>query len=196
MRCLALLFKYSPIALTAFVSALPLASSAAGKNSTAEKPGDIYCYGEYSVSIRGDAFKAKCTQGKVYEAKTHTLMPSPEELFGLQHEVVSKMKGDGYQLLESFRGGQIVVLKKTSSASKVADQEADKEVCLLSAVKTGVLSKDKYYYSVVLPGAVVDCSADSDVELQEISEMTASEQIEQSGFKKVSQIGNVSIYER
>ncbi|MFL5812301.1 MAG: hypothetical protein ACJ763_01890 [Bdellovibrionia bacterium] len=169
-----------------------MASSAAEKSSVAEKPGDIYCYGEYTASVRGYTFKATCTQGKVYEKKTTTMMPSPEELFGLQHEVVAKMKGDGYQLLESFRGGQIVVLKKASAS----DKASDKEVCLISAERTGVFSKDKYYYSVVLPGAVVDCSADSNVDLQEVSEMTANEQIEKNGFKKVAQIGNVSVYEK
>jgi hypothetical protein len=178
-----------------FIISAVTASFASGPASTSfasDKLGNVYCFAEYSDGVPFFSFGAQCTQGKVYKKEIRKLMPTGEEFIDLQNEVISKMKRDGYQVLESFRVGQILVLKKSSRAR----MEAQKDMCVISSVKTGIFSKDKYPYSVVFPGAVLDCSKDADVKLQDADRMSASEVLEQNGFKKVAQIGVVGIYER
>jgi hypothetical protein len=163
--------------------------------SAVERPSDVYCVGEYAGDPLFYSFKVQCSQGKVYEDKTGKLMPSPKVLTDLQKAVVSEMKGDGYQVLESLRGGQIVIFKKPAPESP----DDQNEVCLASSVDTRDLTADEYPYSVVLPGAIVDCSKNTDIALENTGdndEVTVVDVMAQSGFRVVSEMESVKIYAR
>jgi hypothetical protein len=158
-------------------------------------PSDVYCYGKYAGDPQFFSFKAECSNGKVYEEKTDLLMPSPSVLKGLQSSVVSKMKDEGYQLLDSLREGQILILKRSAHES----EDVQKEICVASSVDTGDVAPEAYPYSVILPGAVVDCSKNTDIVLEETGdndESFVTEVMERSDFEPASQIGTVKIYER
>lgn len=165
----------------------------ASTSFAAEKPRDVYCFGEFEPTLHF-TFKVRCTQGSPYVKKASKMLPDGEELIEIEKNTIEKMKHDGFQLVNYFRKGQVVVLKKVARSN----DDEKKDVCLVTTIKNGVFTKDKYPYSFITPGAVLDCSegADLDLQAEDEDERTATDIVEQSGFKKVAQFGPVSIYEK